>query len=144
METATASKCCCPPFHQKLGRAHFMWPTPRPWYVWSENSTRGHALVVMLAYLMTRYLQHAWSEMDLTVEEGLHQLSMLCAMEIVIHNQSAYPTIPTPDPTVATLLEAAQVRLPKVLPHLGAHVVSRKKLPSRRKPFEANRGGTSA
>jgi hypothetical protein len=76
--------------------------------------------------------------MDLTVEEGLHQLSMVCSMEIVIHNQSAYHTIPTPDPTGATLLEAAQVRLPKVLPHLGAHVVSRKKLPSRRKPFEAN------
>jgi transposase len=110
----------------------------RPWYVWSEKSTRGHALVVMLAYLITRYLQHVWSEMDLTVEEGLHQLSMVCSMEIVIHNQSAYHTIPTPDPTVATLLEAAQVRLPKVLPHLGTHVVSRKKLPSRRKPFEAN------
>jgi hypothetical protein len=45
----------------------------RPWYVWSEKSTRGHALVVMLAYLITRYLQHVWSEMDLTVEEGLHR-----------------------------------------------------------------------
>jgi len=108
----------------------------RPWYVWSEKSTRGHALVVMLAYLITRYLQHVWSEMDLTVEEGLHQLSMICSMEIVIPNQSTSHTIPTPDPTVATLLEAAQVRLPKALPHLGARVVSRKKLPSRRQPVE--------
>jgi hypothetical protein len=108
----------------------------RPWYVWSEKSTRGHALVVMLAYLVTRYLQHVWAEVDLTVEEGLHQLSQLCSIEIVINHQSSSHTIPTPDPTMATLLEAAQVRLPKTLPHLGAHVVSRKKLPSRRKPIE--------
>lgn len=28
----------------------------RPWHVWTEKSTRGHAFVVMLAYLITRYL----------------------------------------------------------------------------------------
>jgi len=31
----------------------------RPWYVQTEESTRGHALVVMLAYLVTCYLRKA-------------------------------------------------------------------------------------
>jgi len=104
----------------------------RPWYVWTEKSTRGHALVVMLAYLIARNLQRVWADFDLTVEEGLKQLSMLCAVEIVIKDEGSCHRIPTPAQTPDKLLRAAKVRLPKVLPHLGAKVVSRKKLPSRR------------
>jgi transposase len=104
----------------------------RPWYVWTEKSTRGHALVVMLAYLIARNLQRVWADFDLTVEEGLKQLSMLCAVEIVIKDEGSCHRIPTPAQTSDKLLRAAKVRLPKVLPHLGAKVVSRKKLPSRR------------
>ena len=105
----------------------------RPWYVQSEKSTRGHALVVMLAYLVTRRLQQAWKDFDLTVEEGLHQLSGLCSMEMIIKDGGSCHRIPIPNQTSAKLLEAANVRLPKILPHLGANVVSRKKLQSSRK-----------
>lgn len=105
----------------------------RPWYVWTEKSTRGHALVIMLAYLMTRYLQQVWSAFNLTVEEGLEQLSMICTMEMVIKNHGSCYRIPTPRPLVTQLLEAAHVRLPHALPHLGAPVVSRKQLSSRRR-----------
>lgn len=104
----------------------------RPWYVWSEKSTRGHALVVMLAYLIIRKLQQAWTDFDLTVEEGLKQLSMLCSMELVIKDEGSCHHIPTPCRTSAKLLQSVNVRLPNVLPHLGATVVSRKKLQSRR------------
>lgn len=104
----------------------------RPWYVWTEASTRGHALVVMLAYVITHYLQHAWSALDLTIEEGLQQLSTLCALELVLKNQGVCHVIPTPRLTVAHLLEAADVQLPQALPHLGARVVSRKGLPKHR------------
>jgi len=41
----------------------------RPWYVRTEKNTRGHALVVMLAYLIVRHLRLAWAELDLTVQE---------------------------------------------------------------------------
>lgn len=105
----------------------------RPWYVQKETSTRAHALVVMLAYLIAHYLQQAWAAFDVTVEEGLKQLSNLCSMEMVTKDQSSCHRIPTPGKTSAKLLDAANIRLPKVLPHLGAHVVSRKKLQSRRK-----------
>lgn len=105
----------------------------RPWYVCTEKSTRGHALVVMLAYLITRYLRHAWLDFDLTVEEGLKQLSTLCSMEMVIKDQGSCHRIPNPRQTLAKLLKSANVRLPRALPHLGTCVVSRKKLQSRRR-----------
>jgi transposase len=105
----------------------------RPWYVQLEKSTRGHALVVMLAYLITHYLQQAWADFDLTVKEGLEELSTLCSMEIRIKGQGSCHRIPIPRQTSAQLLQATAVRLPHVLPCLGATVVSRKKLPSHRK-----------
>jgi len=105
----------------------------RPWYVQLEKSTRGHALVVMLAYLITHALQQAWANFDLTVEEGLKELSTLCSMEMRMKGQGSCHRIPTPRQTSAQLLQSAAVRLPHVLPYLGATVVSRKKLPTRRK-----------
>jgi hypothetical protein len=105
----------------------------RPWYVQLEKSTRGHALVVMLAYLITHALQQAWANFDLTVEEGLKELSTLCSMEMRMKGQGSCHRIPTPRQTSAQLLQAAAVRLPHVLPYLGATAVSRKKLPTRRK-----------
>ena len=54
----------------------------RPVYVRTEAHTRGHVLVVMLAYMIRRKLSEAWSSLDLTVEEGLHQLQTLCAVEM--------------------------------------------------------------
>ena len=105
----------------------------RPWYVQLEKSTRGHALVVMLAYLITHFLQQAWVNFDLTVEEGLKELSTLCSMEMRMKGQGCCHRIPMPRQTSAQLLQAAAVRLPHLLPYLGATVVSRKKLPTRRK-----------
>jgi len=105
----------------------------RPWYVHTEESTRGHALVVMLAYLITRYLQQAWSHLNLTVKEGLNQLSTLCSTKMIINGQSCCHRIPNPSKIVANLLVAANVRLPRALPYLGAHVVSRKRLQSQRR-----------
>ncbi len=104
----------------------------RPWHVRKEESTRGHALVVMLAYLITHYLQQAWADFNLTVKEGLKQLSMICSTEMVIRGQERCHRIPSPGGTAIKLLETANVRLPKALPRLGGCVVSRKKLQSRR------------
>jgi hypothetical protein len=54
-------------------------------------------------------------------------------MQLAIKDEGSIHRIPTPRKASAELLEAANVRLPKVLPQLGARVVSRKKLQSRRK-----------
>src|SRR5271170_4003834 len=54
----------------------------RPVYLRAENRTRGHAVVVMLAYLMAQELRRRWRDSDLTVQEGLHRLAGLCVTEV--------------------------------------------------------------
>jgi hypothetical protein len=104
----------------------------RPWYVHIERNTRGHALVVMLAYLIARYLRQAWEDLDLTVQEGLDQLTTLCATQILVKDEVRCNQIPIPRDLSQKLLKAADIHLPKAIPHLRAHVVTRKKLTERR------------
>src|SRR6266851_3406081 len=52
----------------------------RPIFVRKEHRTKGHVLVVMLAYILVQELQKLWEEMHITVEEGLLELSMLTTM----------------------------------------------------------------
>jgi hypothetical protein len=105
----------------------------RPWYVRTEASTRGHALVVMLAYLIIRELRQAWSHLNLTVEEGVAQLATLCALEVRVQGQEPFCRVPKPRGTSQRLLEAVGAQLPDVLPQRKVHVVTRTKLPKRRK-----------
>ena len=104
----------------------------RPWFVHIEKSTRGHALVVMLAYLIARYLRQAWVDLDLTVEEGLQHLTTLCATQILVKNEVRCNQIPVPRELSQKLLKAADIHIPTALPFLGAKVVTRKKLTERR------------
>jgi transposase len=104
----------------------------RPWYVRIERNTRGHALVVMLAYLIARHLRQAWADLDLTVQEGLDQLTTLCATQILVQGEARCNQIPIPRDLSQKLLRAADIHLPQALPHLGAHVVTRRKLTERR------------
>lgn len=105
----------------------------RPVYVQTEKSTQGHVLVVMLAYMIIRILRSAWQEFDLTVEEGLKQLSTLCSMEMKVKNQASCLKIPRPREKSRQLLKALDIRMPTVLPHRKVRVVTRKKLVERRK-----------
>jgi hypothetical protein len=105
----------------------------RPLYVRTAAHTRGHVLVVMLAYLIRRELSRAWTSLDLTVEEGLHQLQTLCATEVQVEGSGTCLRIPTPDVTSCSLLNALKLQLPQALPHRDVPVVTRRKLPGRRK-----------
>ena len=49
----------------------------RPYYVRKADRTEGHVFVIMLAYKLTRYLSQVWSSLNLTVEEGIHNLSQV-------------------------------------------------------------------
>jgi transposase len=105
----------------------------RPVYVRTKESTQGHVLVVMLSYLIVRILRRAWQEFDVTVEEGLKQLATLCSMEMKVKNQASCLKIPRPRETSRQLLKALDIRMPTVLPHRQARVVTRRKLTERRK-----------
>ena len=104
----------------------------RPIHVRREVSTRGHALVVMLAYRLVRELAQRWREVDLTVAEGLQKLSNLCAIEVVVGGQNACLRLPEPSADVARLIELARVRLPKMFRSGGVKVATKKKLPEHR------------
>jgi DDE family transposase len=105
----------------------------RPVYLRDANRTRGHALVVMLAYLMTQALRQRWRDIDLTVQEGLDRLASLCLVEVIIGGRPAYHQIPTPRDDVRRLFEAADVAVPAALPLAPASVATKQTLPQRRK-----------
>jgi transposase len=104
----------------------------RPINVRLASRTRGHAFVVMLAYRIVQELANRWSQINLTVQEGIDELAGVCAMEVVIDSKSRANKIPEPRPSVQQLLDAASVRLPDVLPCRGVRVATRKKLPENR------------
>jgi transposase len=105
----------------------------RPIHVRLATRTRGHALVVMLAYRIIQELATCWRAFDVTVEEGLKELDTLCVTDITIAGGGRCHLIPEPRPLSQQLLEAAEVKLPAVLPSKGVKVVTKKKLTSRRK-----------
>ena len=105
----------------------------RPVFVRTEASTRGHVLVVMLAYMLVRELKRAWKDLDLTVEEGLGELNRICAMELSVAGMDAVLRLPEPSPVAKELLSSLQVNLPPVLPRSKVVVDTKRKLPTRRK-----------
>jgi transposase len=105
----------------------------RPWFVTCEASTRGHALVVMLAYKIVRYLAHCWKPFDIEVVEALEALKQITLVTVHVAGYPAYQSVPTPRPELAQLLSAAGIELPQILPHLESRVVTRKNISESRK-----------
>ena len=104
----------------------------RPVFVRTGANTRGHVLVVMLAYLIVRALKKAWRDIDLTVEEGIKELDRICAMQLSVKDTGSCLRLPEPSPLARELLDALDVKLPPVLPKSPAKVDTKKKLASRR------------
>jgi hypothetical protein len=109
----------------------------RPIYVRLETRTRGHLLVVMLAYLLVQELAKCWRDLELTVEEGLEELKSLCTTRVTVKGQSVLHNVPQPRESVQRLLDAAQVTLPKSIADRGVRVSTRKKLVDERQPHIA-------
>lgn len=104
----------------------------RPVFVRTEANTRGHVLVVMLAYRIIRALKQAWKDIDLTVEEGLQELDRICAMQLSVKGGTCL-RIPEPSPIAKKLLNALDVKLPLMLPKSTVVVDTKKKPASPRK-----------
>jgi transposase len=104
------------------------WLEIRPWYVRTEASTRGHAFIVMLSYMIIRYLRERWKSLNITVEEGLKILNGLSLLEVKINKKIIYYEVPEPSEIMEKLLNLAGVKLPDIMPYKQANVYSRKKL----------------
>ena len=100
----------------------------RPVHVRLEASTRGHVLVVMLAHRLIQELQPCWAQENLTVEEGINELSSLCVTEVVVNGTVRDQLVPEGRAQVKRLLELAKVQMPKKLRYTGSTVATRKQL----------------
>ena len=105
----------------------------RPVYVRKESRTRGHVFVVMLAYQIVMELAKCWRDLNLTVAEGVSELSSLCMTEVTIRGKTTINQIPMPRPSVKRLLKTADVIIPQALPYTGTRVYTKKKLVDERK-----------
>jgi hypothetical protein len=105
----------------------------RPIFVRRATRTRGHALVVMLAYRLVQELAQRWSQPDLTVQEGIDMLASLCLIEVRVNGQVPFNEIPQPSEDIQALLDAARVSLPSALPGKKNGVSTKAKLQNRRK-----------
>lgn len=103
-----------------------------PTFVHTEASTRGHVFVIMLAYLLERELYRCWQNLNITVAEGIDELGSLRGVDITIGNVVCQK-IPKPVGLSEKLLQAANIRLPDVLPARKILVATRKKLQTERK-----------
>jgi transposase len=102
-------------------------------FVRRAKRTRAHVFVVMLAYMLAYQLRRAWATKEITVEEGVAELSHVCSIEVQRFNNAACQTIPEPRPLGQELLDALNIRLPEAIPCRGIKVVTRKKLVSERR-----------
>ena len=105
----------------------------RPVHLRKAETTRGYAVVTMLAYLIVRELGHCWQAIDLTVEEGVRELHTLCTQELRFGGKTLAHTIPDPNQQQQLLLTTANVKLPKIMTRPTEFVSTRKPLPQRRK-----------
>jgi transposase len=100
----------------------------RPWYVRKEGSTRGHALVVMLAYMIVKYLREAWESENIKVEEGIKSMNSLSLLEVNWNDEIKYYEVPEPNDQIKRLLDLAGVKLPDKVPYKKVNVYCRVKL----------------
>ena len=98
----------------------------RPWYVRKEESTRGHAFVVMLAYSVVKYLEVAWKDIGMPIKEGISALNNISLIEQTFKNGDKEYVIPEPNKEMQKLLELAGVELPNKYQVIPINVVSNK------------------
>ncbi len=99
----------------------------RPIYVHTEASTRGHVFVVMLAYILRRYLEKAWDKIDVTMEEGLNCLSTLSSVAVCEAGGIKIEQIPTPTGLCGELLETLDFTLPSKIVRSNVNVSTKVK-----------------
>ena len=100
----------------------------QPVHVQTEKSTRGHAFVIMMAYMITQALRQEWQNLDITVPEGLDILSSLCTVSVSITDAAKCNKIPKPNEMSRRLLDAANVTLPEAIPRKDIKIDTRHKL----------------
>lgn len=100
-------------------------------YVRKANRTKAHVFTIMLAYMLAYKLRRLWRDIEVTIEEGIEELSTLCAIEVIMGDLSIH-TVPIPRGIGEELLVKANVSLPDAIPCRKAAVFTRKNLVNER------------
>jgi len=100
----------------------------RPVFVRTKQSTMGHVFIVMLAYILVKYLQRAWEGLNITVAEGITYLSQISSIKVTVNKKGQCFKVPSATAKAKSLLDAISVSLPEVLPVRKCRVVTRKKI----------------
>lgn len=98
----------------------------RPWYVRKEESSRGHAFVVMLAYIVVKYLEEVWKDLKKPFKECISILSQISLMEETYKNGDKQYVIPELSDEMKELLTLAGFDMPKKYHVKPINVVSNK------------------
>jgi hypothetical protein len=104
----------------------------RPIYVRKKPRTRAHVFIAMLSYSIEKYLEEKWKDLNITVEEGIHELMGINSVTIQA-GAVKYNEIPEPRELGTKLLSALSVTLPKAIQNRGIKITTRKKLELKRK-----------
>ncbi len=86
----------------------------------------------MLSYIIEKHLREKWKDLNIRVEEGIHELSSINSIEVQA-GAVKYYQVPEPRELGSKLLSALSVALPKGIPCSGIQITMRKKLELKRK-----------
>lgn len=99
----------------------------RPIHVRKEDSTRGHVLVVMLAYILRMEMDKIWEHINTTVEEGIVGLTAISGIILSETENIKVLGVPKPNQYGTELLKALKIQLPKTIIQKNLKVDTRKK-----------------
>lgn len=100
--------------------------------VQKENHTRCHVFIVIFAYLIWMELERCWQEVEITIKEGIDELSQLCSV-LMKYDVERFQSISSTYSLGKKLLKLAGMKLPDNLPLWKKNVYTRKKIARRRK-----------
>ena len=98
----------------------------RPILVRKKSRTSAHVFIAMLSYIIEKHLREKWNDLNVTVEEGIHELSSINCITVQV-GAVKYNSIPKPRKLGSDLMSALGVTLPNAIPNRGIIVATRKK-----------------
>ncbi len=101
-------------------------------YVRKELRTRAHVFIIMLAYVIAYELRRQWTEVEMTIEEGIDELASISTVVVEIGGASCQ-TIPEPRPHGRQLLKELDLTLPDAIPHRDVQISPRKQIKDARR-----------
>jgi transposase len=101
-------------------------------YVRTELRTRAHVFIIMLAYLMAYELRRHWTNLEMTIEEGIEELASIDTVFVEIGG-TICQTIPEPRRQGQQLLQELDMTLPDAIAHRAIVICPRKQIKGTRR-----------